>query len=93
MKTPRTLVSAKQYLVLKKIEENGKTYLSQLMRDLSGHIVWIHLVTLVNMMEKQGILKTEKKGRVRFIELTDKGRELLRHLDKIVELLGYNIGK
>lgn len=85
----RILLSMKQYLVLKTIEEMGgrDIYYSQIVARMNNKITWAHAVRILKEFEKMGIINTAKMGRVRIIELTDKGKRLIKLADEIAELL------
>ena len=58
-------------------------YLTSLSRTLL--ISWSQISKIIKELEKLKIIKTEKNGRIRFIELTDKG---IRYAEKLNELNG-----
>ncbi len=43
---------------------------------------------VVDVCEKIKFIKTKRKGREKEIEVTDKGKQAIRHLKKLIELLG-----
>lgn len=85
----RVLLSMKQYLVLKTIAEMGgkDIYYSQIVSEMNNQVTWAHAVRILNEFERIGVIRTTKKGRVRVIELTDKGKHLLELIEEILDIL------
>lgn len=90
----RTVLGYKQYLVLKTIDELEKkgepVYFSKLANELKGKVVWGYIVSVIDMFEKRGLLETESKGRLRFVKLTDRGREALRLAERLIEIMNFD---
>lgn len=90
----RTILGYKQYLILKKIQEledkGEDVYIARLAKELKGSVVWGYIVLVIGKFEKKGLITTETKGRIRFIKLTDKGREAIRLAEKLMEVMGFN---
>ncbi len=42
-----------------------------------------HAVKILQTLEELGLVKFEKKGRIKLIELTKKGEEIAEHIDQI----------
>lgn len=85
----RTIISMKQYLILKTIEQMGgkDIYLSQIVARTQNQVTWAYTIRVINELHKKGIINAVKKGRLRVVELTEKGRRLIKLIDEIVELL------
>ena len=90
----RTIVGYKQYLILKKIDElekEGKpVYFSLLASELRGKVVWGYIVAVVRDFERRGLIDTESVGRLRIIHMTDRGREALRLIERLIDIMGFN---
>lgn len=86
---PRALISYKQYEVLKAIKELGgrDIYITQVAAKLNDKVTWAHTLRTLKQFDKMGLISTAKKGRVRLIELTPKGKEALQLMDRLVVLL------
>lgn len=86
---PRALLSYKQYEVLKAINELGGhgIYITQVATRLADRITWAHTLRTLKQFDKMGLISTAKKGRVRLIEITPKGKEALKLMDRLVELM------
>jgi DNA-binding MarR family transcriptional regulator len=46
-----------------------------------------HAVKILQTLEELGLVKFEKKGRIKLIELTKKGEEIAEHIDSIKRTL------
>ena len=46
-----------------------------------------HAVKILQTLEELGLVKFEKKGRIKLIELTNKGEEIAEHIDSIKRTL------
>lgn len=96
----RVLVGWKEYLILKTIQEledearkkneEPVIYYSRLAKELKDKVVWAYIVKTLNKHIKAGTLEAKDAGRIKIIKLTDKGREYIRCVEKIIEILGAN---
>lgn len=78
------ILRKKRVKLLKKIKESNpiKT-ITELTRDVySSNISSLHNLRL---FEERGLVKTKKVGRSREIRITEKGKEILRNLNKIIK--------
>lgn len=55
-------------------------------------LTYTHANRLVFLFEEAGIVDSEKKGRGKFITLTDKGKKLEKHLLAIIPILNEEYG-
>ena len=46
-----------------------------------------HVVKILQQMEKSGLVKFDKQGRLKLLTLTKKGDDVAGHIDKIMTLL------
>ena len=63
---------------------NEEKYPSSLAKD--SRCTYSHTVHLLQKMERQGLIKFERKGRLKLIKLTEKGEkvaELIRELNRL----------
>ena len=83
------ILSMKQYLVLKTIKDMGgkDIYFTQIVARLGDRATWAHAVRILNEFDKMGIISTAKRGRVRIIELTEKGERVLKLAEELLELM------
>jgi len=68
------------------LKNNSKTNLSEMGRDL--HLSYSHLYYVIRDLEQRGVLRTEKAGREKIVELTENGEilaELLRNIKEILK--------
>ena len=65
--------------------DNGENYLTLIAKKLNINYsaLWKHL----NKFEKLGLIKSERKGRIRFVKLTPKGILIANHLKEIYEMI------
>ena len=68
-------------------DKSKKWYVSALAKMVDT--TYPHMVKLINRLERLEIVRTQKEGRTRYVELTEKGEELAhdieglyRHLEK-----------
>ncbi len=47
-----------------------------------------HAVKILQMLEQQGLVVFEKKGRIKIIRLTKKGQEVADHISSIRRIIG-----
>jgi len=73
----------KPSLILIEIEKNKNT--SALSFATKTTFSWCSKV--VDVCEKIKFIKTKKKGREKEIEVTDKGKQAIRHIKKVIDLL------
>ncbi len=67
------------------LESKSKTNLSEMGRDL--HLSYSHLYYVIRDLEQRGVVKTEKAGRQKIVELTENGKILAELLRQIREIL------
>lgn len=63
----------------------GDKYVSEIAKELGA--TYAHTFNLVKGMERLEIVRTEKKGRIKYVKLTQKGIELSSILVQFLELL------
>lgn len=56
------------------LDEDTKWYVSTLAKHVDT--TYLHLIRLIQRFEEMGLVVTKKDGRVRYVELTDKGKKL-----------------
>jgi len=61
------------------------TYISEIMK-MEGKMAMSQVYKTFKIMEQNGLIKSEKKKRERYVELTDKGKELFTHLVEVRRL-------
>ena len=86
----RVIASMKHYYVLKVINDMGGNedlYYSKLVELLKGKITWAHALRVLKQLDAAGLINTKKLGRVKVVEITEKGREALRCMERIMELM------
>lgn len=83
------LYNKKTYKVLQAINSIREIYISKISEK--SDTSYKYTFYLINKFEKEKLITTEKKensdARIRICKLTDKGRKILRHLNKIKEIL------
>ena len=75
----------KSKLILLSLAKNRRKSISDVASEVRGS--YAHIYNLIKILEGQDILETEKKGRTKYISLTDKGEKLaetLREFDSIL---------
>jgi len=55
--------------------------------SLKAHTTYYWVVRKVELMEKLGLVKTNKEGRLRFVTLTKKGRKVAHHIKEAAKEL------
>jgi len=60
-------------------------YVSALSKEIN--YTYSHLVKVLQEMERKNLVEFEKHGRMKVIELTDKGKKVAESIEKIKELL------
>ncbi len=50
-------------------------------------MAWSHMGKIIRIFEKYGLIEREKKGRIKVIELTEKGKEIADGLIRIESIL------
>jgi len=70
------------------IRTYDRTYVSVLAKECN--CTYPHAVKTLWGMEKLGLLRSEKVGRVKYVELTDQGRVVADSLNELVRSLGAN---
>ena len=65
------LKNVKMLLLLR---EKKKWYVSLLAKE--ADVTYPHAIQIIKKLEQAGLVKTAKDGRNRYVELTDKGREV-----------------
>lgn len=68
----------KSKLVLLALAQGGDKYVSEVAAEVKS--TYAHTFNLLKTMEKGGILKAKKKGRIKYVALTEKGRRLAETL-------------
>jgi len=76
----------KPALMLIALKRSGRVrYGSILAKEVD--CTYSHAVKILQGLEKIGLVVFEKKGRIKLIKLTKKGREIADHIEKVKELL------
>ncbi len=44
-----------------------------------------HMIRIISALEKEGLVRTKKEGRTKYVELTEKGDELAHDLEGLVK--------
>ena len=71
------------------LHTEGTVFASKLARKIN--VTYSHTVKILQVMEYNGLVSFEIKGRCKFITLTEKGRSVANHLNKLkVILTGLN---
>ena len=65
----------------------GKLNMLKIQRLLGGTSTYSNIVKNIKLMEGSGLIKSEKDGRSRMIELTERGELIARLLEQIKEQL------
>ncbi|MFW6230737.1 MAG: winged helix DNA-binding protein [Nanoarchaeota archaeon] len=63
----------------------GNIYASSLAKQID--CTYSHVVKILQEMEKSGLMKFEKQGRLKLLSLTKKGEEVANHIAKARSLL------
>jgi len=63
----------------------GKTYPSMLAKF--ADCTYPHAVRILDVLERNGLVKYEKKGRIKYVVLTDKGDEIAFLLEELYRKL------
>ena len=64
------------------IKKDQKAYASTLAKKID--CTYAHTVKLLAKMEKHGLVSFKESGRVKFIELTDFGKELAEYFENLI---------
>ncbi len=86
----RVIASMKHYFILKIVNDMGGNedlYFSKLVKLLHGKITWAHALRILKQLHEAGLINTKKLGRIKVVEITDKGREALRCMERLIELM------
>ncbi|NOZ86333.1 MAG: hypothetical protein GXP49_08695 [Deltaproteobacteria bacterium] len=78
-------------MILLALKDRDDTYISGIAREING--TYAHTFNLIREMEGQGIISTAKKGRTKYVSLTDKGRVLAEILSDFVQVLEKGRGR
>lgn len=65
--------------------KKGPKYATLIAKEVD--CTYSHVVKLLDYFSKLGLIKHEKKGRTKIIELTDAGKELATHLENVLSKL------
>ena len=60
-------------------------YASSLAKNID--CTYSHVVKILQQMENEGLVNFEKRGRLKVLTLTKKGKDVAEHIDKIKNLL------
>jgi len=74
---------AMMFVVLKNAK--SEMYASNLAKQID--CTYSHVVKILQQLEKEGLIKFEKQGRLKLLTLTKKGDDLADHIDKARNLL------
>lgn len=69
----------------KKLSSDGEKTSSDISSSID--VTYSHVIKVVKELEKKGLVITEKKGRKKIIELTDKGKEVSDNLRELKDIL------
>ncbi|MBS3172562.1 winged helix DNA-binding protein [Candidatus Woesearchaeota archaeon] len=76
----------KPSMILVALRNNSKAkYGSVLAKEVD--CTYSHAVKILQEMEKNSLVKFEKKGRIKTIRLTESGEKIADHIDQIKDLL------
>lgn len=78
----------KSKLVLIALSHGNNKYVSEVAAEAKS--TYAHTFNLLKSMEKGGLLKATKKGRTKYVTLTDKGLKLAKILEDFDEVLKTN---
>jgi predicted transcriptional regulator len=73
-------------LLLLAVGGHARTYISVVAKECD--CTYPHAVKILYEMEQYGLVKSEKLGRVKYVELTDHGRVIESSLKKLIKTLG-----
>jgi len=74
-------VRKKPVMILINLAKDGKLrYASVLSKEVD--CTYSHTVRILNMLQKHGLVKFDKKGRLKTVELTGTGKEIAKELQK-----------
>ncbi len=80
------LFREKPVLALISLKKNDKfRYPSNLAKEIK--CTYSHMVKLLRIFEKYGLIQFKKKGKVKFVSLTKQGKELATYLEKAHRLI------
>ncbi len=63
----------------------NEVYASSLAKNID--CTYSHVVKILQQMEKAGLIVFNKQGRLKLLNLTKKGNEVVEHIDKVKNLL------
>ena len=63
--------------------QDGKKHISKVAKE--ADVTYPHLYYLIKILGARGIVRIEKRGKFKYIELTEKGKALLLHLKEVFE--------
>ena len=75
----------KSKLLLLSLSKGTIKYVSEISIEIKT--TYAHTFNLIKYMENDGILKTKKKGRIKFVKLTSKGLQLADLVEKFDTIL------
>ena len=67
------------------IANNNSTYAIQVSKKIN--VTYSHLVTLVREFERIGLITAEKTGRIKYLIITEKGKNMAKNLQMANQLL------
>jgi predicted transcriptional regulator len=67
------------------LNQKTETYTAKISKETD--ITYAHTVTILQELEKNGLVIAEKRGRERRVRLTEKGREIAKAVEKMKKLL------
>ena len=80
------LFREKPAMMLVKINQSGsEIYASSLAKQVD--CTYSHVVKILQQMEKNDLVNFEKRGRLKVLTLTKKGKEVSENIDRIANLL------
>lgn len=69
-------------MLVKLRSATSEVYASSLAKQVD--CTYSHVVKILQEMEKSGIVSFKKEGRLKILELTDKGKAIADHIDQII---------
>lgn len=87
MKEPleRLFLREKPSLALLAISEMEPVYAAQIAKHIDS--TFPHTSSIIRELEEHGLMTSRPEGRVRYLELTDRGRQVARALKELSDLL------
>ena len=75
----------KPTLALMALEEINPAYAALIAKRIDS--TFPHTSGIISQLEKHGLVKSNMKGRVRYLELTDRGRKTAKALKQLLDIL------